>query len=687
MTKQSYLSNRFLGPYSPVVKLLLVYLCILGLSRLSLTLWQFDRLDGVGQFAVVMLNGLRVDLILSGMLLAPLVLLIPVVAHKLSWQFWQRIITVWAVLTVSVIAFMELASPTFIIEYGQRPNRLFIEYLKYPQEVMSMLWEGYRLILIGGVLITSAIAYGMFQLSKHWLTAPKPAWAHWKTLLCWPLMLLLTVVMIRSSFDHRPANPSTFAITPDPLVNDLMLNSAWSVYFAIYNLKHEEQSNEVYGELSHEQILAEVDEEKPELIVNADANPPIVNPQHATSQREKPLNLVLILEESLSADYVKTLGGSGATPELDKLSEQGWWFENLYATGTRSVRGIEAVISGFLPTRARSVVKLSLSQQNFFTIASLLESKGYLTEFIYGGQAHFDNMASFFMGNGFQHIIDREHFDDPIFEGSWGVSDEDVFNKLHARLQQHHASGQPFFSFAFTSSNHSPYEFPDGRIEITGEKQTPENAVRYADYALGQFFEKAQQSAYWKDTVFLVVADHHNRVEGENLVPIEKYHIPGLIMGADIKPKRLTTIASQIDLPTTVLSMMGISSSHPMIGRDLTLAEEQNKPGRAFMQYNDYFAEMVGSEVVILRPEAAPLHGQYDHQAQSLSMNGSPQYEPYQTALAHALLPSWLYRCRCYQSPSDNGNVTQSAAVRLTELLGFPLHENQAEIPGKSIVR
>jgi phosphoglycerol transferase MdoB-like AlkP superfamily enzyme len=687
MTKQTSFSYRFSGPYASLIRLLLVYLCILGLSRMLLTTWQYERLDGLQQFSVVMFNGLRVDLILSGMLLAPLVLLVPLLAHKFSWLLWQRIITIWAVLTVALIVFMELASPTFIIEYGQRPNRLFIEYLKYPREVMSMLWEGYRLTLVGGVFITAAVAYGIFRLSRSWLVQKQPGWAYWKTLLCWPLMVLVTVVMIRSSFDHRPANPSSFAITPDPLVNDLMLNSAWSVYFAIYNLKHEEESNEVYGELSHEQILAEVHEEKPELIVDAMADPPIVNPQHATKQRKKPLNLVLILEESLSADYVKTLGGSGATPQLDKLSEQGWWFENLYATGTRSVRGIEAVISGFLPTRARSVVKLSLSQQNFFTIASLLENNGYLTEFIYGGQAHFDNMASFFMGNGFQHIIDREHFDKPVFEGSWGVSDEDVFNKLHDRLQRHHATGQPFFSFAFTSSNHSPYEFPDGRIEINGEKQTPENAVRYADYALGQFFEKAQRSEYWQDTIFLVVADHHNRVEGENLVPIEKYHIPGLILGADIEPRRLSTIASQIDLPTTVLSMMGISSSHPMIGRDLTLAEEQQKAGRAFMQYDDYFAKMTGEEVVILRPEATPLLGRYDHTSQQLYMLGSAESEPYQTALAHALLPGWLYRCRCYHVPSGNVKFTQSEAMNLSVMPTPVLHERQEEIPGTGIVQ
>lgn len=676
MTDNSRSIIRLFGPFLPFVQLTASLVITLTLSRGLLTFWQAERLAGAEQFALVMFNGLRVDLILSGMLLLPMLLLAPVLAHRFAWPLWTGFVKVWMVIAIVVVVFMELATPTFIIEYGLRPNRLFIEYLKYPQEIMAMLWEGYRLTLIGGIGLTLIFGYAMSRLTQRFLAHYRPDWPYWKTLLCWPLVALVLVLMIRSTLGHRPANPSMFAVTPDPLVNDLMLNSAWSVYFAIYNLKHEDKSNEVYGDLSHEQILAAIGRGRPQLSLDAKGAPPIVNRQHATQTYTRPRNLVIILEESLSASFVKSLGGRDLAPELDKLGRQGWWFENLYATGTRSVRGIEAVISGFLPTRSRSVVKLSLAQHHFFTLAELLAQKGYLTEFLYGGQAHFDNMASFFMGNGFQQITDREHFDDPVFEGSWGASDEDLFNKLDQRLQQHHASGQPFFSFAFTSSNHSPYEFPDGRIEIEGDKHTPENAVRYADYALGQFFDKARQSDYWQDTVFLVVADHNNRVEGDNLVPIDKYHIPGLLLGAGIEPKRVKTVASQIDLPTTVLSLMGVSASHPMIGRDLTQASELSSPGRAFMQYDDYFARMTGNEVVILRPQAEPVSATYDPKQKKLSPGKTLQAEQVEETLAHALLPGWLYRCQCYRPPQiETDSDIQALVVK-------PEHDPMASAAG-----
>ena len=338
--------------------------------------------------------------------------------------------------------------------------------------------------------------------------------------------------MIRSSIGHRPANPASFALTSDAMVNSLILNSAWSVYFAIYNMQHESNAAEVYGTLTQEQILAELHENYPWIRNEPQNMFPTLNVRPATVQREKPLNLVIILEESLGATFVQSLGGEYAvTPELERLKHKGWWFEQLYATGTRSVRGIEAVVSGYLPTPARSVVKLSLSQQNFFTIADLLKQQGYFTEFIYGGESHFDNMASFFVGNGFESIIDQQDYDNPVFTGSWGVSDEDLLNKVHQQIQQMHDKNQPYFSLVFTSSNHSPYEFPDGRIELDNPvKQSQTNAVKYADYALGQFFNRAMQSDYWEDTLFLVIADHDLNVYGDALVPIERFQIPALIL-------------------------------------------------------------------------------------------------------------------------------------------------------------
>lgn len=187
----------------------------------------------------------------------------------------------------------------------------------------------------------------------------------------------------------------------------------------------------------------------------------------------KPKNLVILLQESLGAQFVGSLGGLPLTPNIDALSREGWAFEQLYATGTRSVRGIEAVLTGFTPTPAQAVVKLGKSQTNFFTIADLLKQRDYDTSFIYGGESHFDNMRSFFLGNGFTTIVEQKDFKNPVFEGSWGASDEDLMAKANDTFEALHKQGKPFFSLVFSSSNHDPFEFPDHRISSTSSPRRP----------------------------------------------------------------------------------------------------------------------------------------------------------------------------------------------------------------------
>src|SRR5690606_7633589 len=141
-----------------------------------------------------------------------------------------------------------------------------------------------------------------------------------------------------------------------------------------------------------------------------------------------------------------------------------------------------------------------------------LRQHDYRSHFIYGGEAHFDNMKSFFLGNGFDELHDLPTFKTPAFVGTWGASDEDMFDTLDALLEQD--GDQPTFALAFSVSNHSPWEYPSGRIPTDGNPATVENTVRYADWSIGQFFEKARRSSYWDNTIFLIVADHDSRVAG-----------------------------------------------------------------------------------------------------------------------------------------------------------------------------
>jgi len=638
------------GPYLNLFCMLAAGLVMLSLSRLGLVAWQHDRVAATGIAGDVFLQGIRADLILLGYFTIVPLALAPLLAHRRTARLWATLTAWWATAALVFIGFMELASPQFILQYDVRPNRLFVEYLSYPAEVFGTLWHGYRLALFLTIGATIVLAWLCHRALKR-AAAGMTMWPARRLLLTWPLLLLVVALQIRSTTAHRPANPALFALSGDALVNSLIINSAWSVLDAVNSMRKESNSSEIYGTMPREKVLAKV-AAAPWLrgYRFPSTEIPTLHYQAAAVKRDKPLNLVIVLEESLGATFVESLGGLPVTPELEKLKGEGWWFEQLYATGTRSVRGIEGVISGYAPTPARSVVKLSLAQRNFYTLAAGLARQGYQTEFVYGGEAHFDNMRSFFTGNGFQRVVDRRDMQ-PRFEGSWGASDEDLFDTSLQRLKALHAQGKPFFSLIFTSSNHEPFEFPDGKIALHDPvKHSVNNAVKYADFALGKFIRAAKQQDYWRDTVFLIVADHDNRVYGDSLVPINKFHIPGLILGADIQPKRIETLASQIDLGPTLLSLMGVSSEHPMIGRDL--ARDSTTPGRAMLQFDNTFAWLEGNTATILQPEHAPLAGHYDAATGALTLDGAPPAKALaERAMAHVMLPSLLYREQQYRLP------------------------------------
>lgn len=648
-------------------------LVALTLSRVALLLWQSDRAGTAGEFLVVLRNGLRIDVLTLCYAVAPALLLSLVFGGRhLVGRGVGRLVALYLTAIATALVFMEVATPSFIAEYDSRPNRLFIEYLVYPEEVTSMLLGGYKVAVAVATLVT------LFGAALAWrglrrVAVPERGAGPVKRLLLLGTLGPLVFLGARSSLQHRPANPSSVVFSDDHLLNDLCLNSAYSVAYAASQMRGEADAAEVYGALPDGADAAEIlrhcmSTVRPDQFI--DGACPTLHRQDASVERARPKNLVIILEESLGAQYVGALGGRPVTRFLDTLSERGWWFDEMYATGTRSVRGIEAVASGFLPTPGRSVVKLGLSQTRFFTLASYLRDRGYRTQFVYGGESHFDNMKSFFSGNGFQEIVDRADFAAPTFEGSWGVCDEDILMKAHESYLA--AGDQPFFSLVFSVSNHSPWDYPSGVIEpYNAPAETVENTVRYADHALERFFDAAEEAPYWDDTLFVVVADHDSRVHGASLVPVEHFHIPAVIVGPGVEPRRDPRIASQIDLPPTLLSLMGVSGTHPMVGNDLTALPESS-PGRAIMQYGSNMGYREGDDLVVLRPHLPPLQflmegGDLTEARVDAGLHGR--------ALAHALVPSKLYRERTYTAappPTIQRNNTESHTRLMMNNNGVP---------------
>ncbi|NUY79899.1 sulfatase-like hydrolase/transferase [Flavobacterium sp. MAH-1] len=628
----------------------LVFLClallITTISRLALFFIFNERVSETPEFWLIFPIGLRSDLIIISYLSFLPVVLLTLLPTSVLMKI-RRFFNVYFICFLSLFLLMELSTPDFIRQYDTRPNSIFLEYLIYPKEVFGTLFKSYWIMLVVAVIVMAICIWLLIRNAKRLFTPRDTPYT--TKLILFPLIAFLLVFGARGSLtSRRPINVSNAVFSVDQLTNCLGLNSLYTVAFAAYSMKNEGNVDKMYGKMKEEEAIARV-----KKYMDVDANGftsdsiPLLHMIQPDSVSAKPYNLVIILEESLGAEYVGCLGGKPLTPEIDKLALEGTLFTNMYATGTRSVRGIEAVVTGFLPSPSESVVKLSDSQSGFYTVAALLEQKGYDTSFIYGGMANFDNMASFFNGNGFNRIIDEDDFDakKSAFHGTWGWSDEDVLVKANDYFK---TLKKPFVSLVFSSSNHEPFEFPDGRIQLYDKKKnTVNNAMKYADYAVGKFFDLAKKEAYYKNTVFLVIADHNTRTFGKHLVPIHKFHIPALLIGPNVeKGKRYDALCSQIDIQPTVLTKLGLSLETPMPGRNL-FRLAPNVAGRAIMQFHDINAFRVGNQVVVMQPFKKPLQFRLENDTTFIAEPVNPELA--KDALGHVSAASWLYKNEKYR--------------------------------------
>lgn len=633
----------------PLLTFAFMALLITTISRFALFLIYKERVAQVDNWWEIFPIGLRVDLILISYLSFIPALLLCLIPDKLT-KYINRFLTIYFIFFLFLIFFMEIVSLDFINQYDTRPNKLFLEYLIYPKEVANMLLKGriWSVIIVLGFSAT-AIYLGFKKGGKLFKIHPTE---YKYRLLLFPLIGFLLFCGARGSLtSKRPINPSIATFSNDQLTNCLALNSTYTIFYAAYGLKNEVDASKMYGKMSPDEALLRV--KKYMNVAESDftdSNLPLTHIQMPDNLLERPYNLVIFLQESLGAEFVGSLGGMPLTPELDKLSKEGLLFSRLYSTGTRSVRGIEAVATGFLPSPSESVVKLSGAQTDFFTLGALLKQAGYNTSFIYGGMANFDNMASFFNGNGFDNIIDQSVFDKDgqtyAFKGTWGYSDEDLVVKANEYFKS--MGDKPFFSFMFSSSNHDPFEFPDGRIELYEQpKNKVHNAIKYADFSIGKFFELAKKEDYFKNTIFVVIADHNTRTYGKNLVPINKFRIPALILGRGVPQGVMyDKLSSQLDIPPTLLAFMGMKVETPMPGRNI-LQLADSIPGRAIMQFHDINAFRVENQVVIMQSNKQPLQFEVKNDTTLIPVNLDRELA--KDALGHVIAADYLYKEKKYR--------------------------------------
>lgn len=306
------------------------------------------------------------------------------------------------------------------------------------------------------------------------------------------------------------------------------------------------------------------------------------------ARRGPPLrSVVVVLEESFGAEFVGCLSAynRGWTPDFDRWAARGLLLTNLFATGNRTVRGLESVLCSMVPLPGDSIVKRSLTDR-VTGLPTVMAELGYRTAFFYGGRGVFDNLKNFAMAIGYGTFHEQANYRKDAFTTAWGVADEYIFDAALERQVQAKRTGEKLFVTILSVSNHKPYLVPPGRTGRPEGERLRNGAVRYADWALGRYLDGMRSHGLLEDTAVLVVGDHGARVYGSERIPIRSYRIPALFLVPDEawSGRRLARVASQIDLPTTLLSLAGVECDVPFFGADVSTLPDAG--GRAFVQHN-----------------------------------------------------------------------------------------------------
>lgn len=524
-------------------------------------------------------------------------------------------------------------------EFGVRFNFIAVDYLVYTTEVIANIHESYNLPLIfGGITTISAgLLYALHRFGwiKAWLdsaTPLRPRLIGGAAFLALPALALIIFFQLGS----RDLNSVVSTQAPsfgeklsaglrhmsfmqlqlgNPTATELGRNGCWSLVAAFWANKLEYWR--WYPQLGRAaaNVAPPTDVEpvaackllRPLLLQDnaryLSQDPLDLSRAITGDGPEKAWNVIQITVESLSGESIGYLGNKkNLTPNLDAIARQGIAFHACYATGTRTVRGMEALTLSVPPSPGQAVPRRP-GNEGLFTLPGLFRQRGYQSVFIYGGDGFFDNMSYYFSHNGCDIVdapVKKKEGVKSIFANAWGASDEDSFSWSMAAADKAYAEHKPFYHFVMSTSNHRPFTWPEGRIspKLTGVN----GGAAYSDYAIGKFLEGAKSKPWFKNTVFVIVADHCMRVAGKRELEVKKYHIPMIIWNPElIPPQRVDTLCSQIDLAPTLLGLMKWSYHSRFFGRDL-LRPDAAKRERTFISNYQKLGYLERQRLAVLKP-------------------------------------------------------------------------------------
>ncbi|MFH2047002.1 MAG: LTA synthase family protein [Pseudomonadota bacterium] len=622
-----------------------ILLLLFALSR-TLLLFRNSNLIGNTPISDLLMSyaiGFRFDLIMTSYTMIPLLLgmLIPVgLYHRKIWNFWLGI----AIILFSFLAVLEL---DFYHEFHTRLNSLVFQYIKEdPKTVMNMLWYGFpvvRYLLLCGVL-TGLSFLALRQVDRRTRRPGKNNRYPLRLFVSIVLMLIAVFSMRGGTFGYGPPIRWGDAFHSTHIfANHLSLNGSFMLAKTVeQSLKHRKK-NPWLNKMDRQEALTLVQKEwtlPQETLIKPKQFPLLrrFDPS-SSSPPSQYKNVVFILLESFSAQRTGVFGNSlNVTPYFDKLTQDGLLFDHIFSNGTHTHQGLFASLGCFpnLPNY-EYLMQQPEGAYRFSGLAKVLSERDYDNIFVYNGDFNWDNQGGFFRQQGVNKFIGHHDYINPrLTDPVWGVTDEDMFDRAFEEIVKLEKNNNPYFAILQSVSNHVPYFLPSPlpvkKVMVNEVEDAHLTAMRYSDYALGQFFEKIKNRGGFDNTLFVITGDHGfgGSVQITDM-DLYRFHVPLLFIGKDIRSifgKTSMVVGSQVDIVPTVMGMLGGSYVHHCWGRDL-LALPEDDHGFAVIKPsgNDPMVAFIKGETILIQaPDTEPkLYGYHIYPSMSAKPLDDPQ--------------------------------------------------------------